>query len=112
MQPANRPPHFRTAPASRSWCPPRGVLEAPWWSPRTVSQASRHRAGRVSAVVRRGRSDRVWQTHPVDFDSVYDQGYARVAACTIVTTIADPTANAAALLGEARAGEDGGGGAR
>jgi len=42
----------------------------------------------------------------VDFDSVYDQGYARVAACTIMTTIADPMANAAAVLAEARACED------
>ena len=39
----------------------------------------------------------------MDFDSVYDQGFARVAACTITTSIADPRANAAAVLGEVRA---------
>jgi NAD+ synthase (glutamine-hydrolysing) len=39
----------------------------------------------------------------VDFLSAYDQGYARVAACTIETTIADPRANAAAVLTEVRA---------
>jgi len=39
----------------------------------------------------------------VDFDSAYDQGFVRVAACTITTAIADPQANAAAVLEEARA---------
>jgi NAD+ synthase (glutamine-hydrolysing) len=39
----------------------------------------------------------------VDFLSAYDQGFARVAACTLQTTIADPHANAAAVLAEARA---------
>jgi NAD+ synthase (glutamine-hydrolysing) len=39
----------------------------------------------------------------VDFDSVYDQGFVRVAACTTVTAIADPRANAAAVVAEARA---------
>ena len=39
----------------------------------------------------------------MDFDSAYDQGFARVAACTITTSIADPHANAAAVLVEARA---------
>jgi NAD+ synthase (glutamine-hydrolysing) len=46
---------------------------------------------------------RLWHTHGVDFDSVYAQGYARVAACTIPTVIADPHANAAAVLEAARA---------
>ena len=49
-----------------------------------------------------------WQTRPVDFTSAYDQGFARVAACTITTSIADPRANAASVLTEARAcAEDG-----
>jgi NAD+ synthase (glutamine-hydrolysing) len=39
----------------------------------------------------------------VDFDSVYDQGFVRVAACTVPVTIADPHANAAAVVSEARA---------
>ena len=39
----------------------------------------------------------------MDFNSIYDQGFARVAACTISTTIADPLANAEAVLAQARA---------
>jgi NAD+ synthase (glutamine-hydrolysing) len=39
----------------------------------------------------------------VDFDSVYDQGFVRVAACTTPTAIADPRTNAAAVVAEARA---------
>jgi NAD+ synthase (glutamine-hydrolysing) len=42
----------------------------------------------------------------VDFRSAYDQGFARVAACTVPTTVADPRANAAAVLAEARACHD------
>ena len=42
----------------------------------------------------------------VDFTSAYDQGFVRVAACTTVTAIADPHANAAAVLEEARAAAD------
>lgn len=44
----------------------------------------------------------------MDFTSAYDQGFARVAACTITTSIADPRTNAASVLTEARAcAEDG-----
>jgi NAD+ synthase (glutamine-hydrolysing) len=39
----------------------------------------------------------------VDFDCVYDQGFARVASCTVPISVADPDANAAAVLTEARA---------
>jgi NAD+ synthase (glutamine-hydrolysing) len=39
----------------------------------------------------------------VDFDSVYDQGFARVAACTTVTAIADPRSNAEAVIADAQA---------
>ena len=39
----------------------------------------------------------------MDFHSAYDQGFARVAACTVTTSIADPRANAQAVLDEARA---------
>ena len=35
---------------------------------------------------------------PVNFDSVYDQGFVRMAACTAPVTIADPRANAASVL--------------
>jgi NAD+ synthase (glutamine-hydrolysing) len=42
----------------------------------------------------------------VDFESVYDQGFVRVAACTTVTAIADPRTNAANVIAEARACED------
>jgi NAD+ synthase (glutamine-hydrolysing) len=38
----------------------------------------------------------------VNFRSIYAHGFARVAACTGLTTIADPTANAAAVLHQAR----------
>ncbi|MGQ0479917.1 MAG: NAD(+) synthase [Pseudonocardia sp.] len=39
----------------------------------------------------------------MDFRSVYRQGFVRVAACTVRTTLADPSANAAAVLATARA---------
>jgi NAD+ synthase (glutamine-hydrolysing) len=42
----------------------------------------------------------------VDFDSVYAQGFARVAACTMTTAIADPSANAASVIDLARACHD------
>jgi NAD+ synthase (glutamine-hydrolysing) len=42
----------------------------------------------------------------VDFDSCYSHGYARVAACTIPVSIADPASNAASVLVEARACHD------
>ena len=42
----------------------------------------------------------------MDFLSAYAQGFARVAACTIRTTIADPRANVEAVLAEARACHD------
>ncbi len=38
--------------------------------------------------------------------SLYDHGFVRVAACTIAGRIADPAANAAAILAEARACHD------
>ncbi len=44
----------------------------------------------------------------MDFHSAYAQGFARVAACTIPTAIADPRANAASVLAEARACHDDG----
>ena len=39
----------------------------------------------------------------MDFYSAYDQGFARVAACTLPVAIADPPANARAVLDQARA---------
>jgi NAD+ synthase (glutamine-hydrolysing) len=41
-----------------------------------------------------------------DFFSAYHQGFARVAACTLHTTLADPAANAAAVLEQARGCHD------
>ena len=38
----------------------------------------------------------------MDFDSVYDQGFARVASCTVPVVIADPSANATAIAEQAR----------
>jgi NAD+ synthase (glutamine-hydrolysing) len=42
----------------------------------------------------------------VDFTSVYAHGFARVAACTIPVSVADPGANVEAVLAEARACHD------
>ncbi|QIX27280.1 NAD(+) synthase [Nocardioides sp. JQ2195] len=42
----------------------------------------------------------------MDFYSAYAHGFARVAACTIPVAIADPAANAASVLAEARACHD------
>ena len=38
----------------------------------------------------------------MNFHSIYTHGFARAAACTIVSSVADPTANAAAILDAAR----------
>ena len=42
----------------------------------------------------------------MDFYSAYAQGYARVAACTLPVHLADPAANAAAVIEQARACHD------
>jgi NAD+ synthase (glutamine-hydrolysing) len=42
----------------------------------------------------------------MSFHSIYHQGFARVGACVTVSTVADPTANAAAILDAARACHD------
>ena len=39
----------------------------------------------------------------MSFHSIYRQGFARIGACVTVSTVADPTANAAAILEAARA---------
>jgi len=39
----------------------------------------------------------------VDFTSIYAHGFARIAACTIPVSVADPEANVEAVLAEARA---------
>ena len=39
----------------------------------------------------------------MDFFSAYDQGFARVAACTVPVALADPARNAATVLEQARA---------
>jgi NAD+ synthase (glutamine-hydrolysing) len=44
----------------------------------------------------------------VDFYSAYAQGFARVATCTVPVTVADPAANAGAVLEQARACHDDG----
>ena len=44
----------------------------------------------------------------VDFYSAYDQGYARIAACTVPVALADPATNARTVLTEARACHDDG----
>jgi NAD+ synthase (glutamine-hydrolysing) len=47
-----------------------------------------------------------WHTPSVDFTSAYSHGFARVAACTVPVSIADPETNADHLLTEARACHD------
>lgn len=42
----------------------------------------------------------------MDFTSAYAHGFARVAACTVPVALADPVANAATVLAEARACHD------
>ena len=44
----------------------------------------------------------------MDFSSAYDQGFARVAACTVPVAVADPATNARTLLEQARACHDDG----
>jgi NAD+ synthase (glutamine-hydrolysing) len=44
----------------------------------------------------------------VDFTSAYAHGFARVAACTLPISVADPAANAQAVIAEARACHDDG----
>ncbi|MEG3615491.1 NAD(+) synthase [Isoptericola haloaureus] len=44
----------------------------------------------------------------MDFRNAYAHGFARVAACTVPVTLADPAANAAAILDQARACHDDG----
>jgi NAD+ synthase (glutamine-hydrolysing) len=44
----------------------------------------------------------------VDFFSAYDQGFVRVAACTVPVAIADPASNAFTILEQARACHDDG----
>ena len=44
----------------------------------------------------------------MDFSSAYDQGFARVAACTVPVTVADPAVNARTVLDQVRACHDDG----
>ncbi|GAA1982769.1 NAD(+) synthase [Isoptericola halotolerans] len=44
----------------------------------------------------------------MDFRNAYAHGFARVAACTVPVTVADPAANASVILAEARACHDDG----
>jgi NAD+ synthase (glutamine-hydrolysing) len=41
--------------------------------------------------------------HQMNFHSIYSHGFARVAACTIVSSVANPTVNAIAILDAAKA---------
>ena len=47
-------------------------------------------------------------TRHVDFHSAYAHGFARIAACTVPVSVADPATNAATVLAEARACHDDG----
>jgi NAD+ synthase (glutamine-hydrolysing) len=46
--------------------------------------------------------DAFCNTEPVDFDSAYAHGFARIAACTVPVALADPATNAATVLAQAR----------
>lgn len=48
----------------------------------------------------------VWETDAVDFTSAYAHGFARVAACTVPTSIADPIANADTVIEQIRGCHD------
>src|SRR5262249_9183439 len=67
-----------------------------------------------SSVVSRGRRDArvigLLQTLLVDFRSSYRHGFLRAASCTIRTSIAQPAANAEAVLAAARECHDDGAG--
>src|SRR3954451_1409491 len=52
------------------------------------------------AILGTGRSVRLRK--PMDFPCLYEHGFARVAACTQRTAIADPRANAETVLRQAR----------
>ena len=39
-----------------------------------------------------------WHTRGVNFASAYSHGFARVAACTVPVSVADPETNADAVL--------------
>ena len=56
-------------------------------------------AGRTRA---RRRALRMTHSAAMNFHSVYDHGFVRVAACTVPTVIVDPAANAQATLAVAR----------
>src|SRR5512139_4312022 len=47
-----------------------------------------------------------WHYRDVDFSSAYSHGFARVAACTVPISIADPETNVDAILAQARACHD------
>ncbi len=47
--------------------------------------------------------ERFCQTRDVEFRSLYEHGFARIAACTVPVAVADPATNAATVLAEARA---------
>src|SRR4051794_25008849 len=71
-------------------------------SPDTLRLDLAQRLGR-SGDAHPSRPNPPWQTRPVDFTSAYAHGFARVAACATPTAIADPAANLASVLSEARA---------
>src|SRR4051812_36573555 len=57
----------------------------------------------MTMVAMRGTAERVRLQAHMDFPCLYEHGFARVAACTGRTAVADPRANAEAALEQARA---------
>src|ERR1700712_1293323 len=58
--------------------------------------------GKLSGIITNPNSETAGMGHQMNFNSIYSHGFARVAASTIVSSVANPTANAAAILDAAR----------
>jgi NAD+ synthase (glutamine-hydrolysing) len=58
--------------------------------------------GKLSGIITNPNSETAGMGHQMNFNSIYSHGFARVAASTIVSSVANPTANAAAILDAAK----------
>src|SRR6201747_2135911 len=58
--------------------------------------------GKLSGIITNPNSETAAMGHQMNFNSIYSHGFARVAASTIVSSVANPTANAAAILDAAK----------
>src|ERR1700710_783707 len=58
--------------------------------------------GKLSGIITNPNSETAEMGHQMNFNSIYSHGFARVAASTIVSSVANPTANVAAILDAAK----------